>query len=208
MSVHANAANLGAPPVLLVHGIWHTGNHLRHMRSHLLSQGIGPVVAVDLRPNTGVALVEDLACAVDAAAAELLASSGAAQLDVVAFSMGALVSRYWLQCMGGKDCTRRFVSISGPHAGTMTAWALPLEGVRQMRPKSPLLKRLEADPDPFGAVEVHTLWTPFDLVVFPPRSACLPAAQSEQSLPVPMHRFMISHPTALSKVTELLRRPG
>ena len=44
---------------------------------------------------------------------------------VVGSSMGALVSRAYVQRFEGKQRVRRFVSISGPQHGTATAWALP-----------------------------------------------------------------------------------
>lgn len=195
-------------PVLLVHGIWDRGARFDRMRAALAIAGRSPVEAIDLSPNDGSGTIESLALQVERAASELLAKAGGGKLDLVGFSMGALVSRYWVQRMSGKTRVRRFVSISGPHAGTMTAFAVSKPGVVQMRPRSPLLAELDADPDPWGEVEVHTMWTPYDLMIVPPRSSRLRGAVRDHCLRIALHRWMITHPRAIETVVSILREPG
>lgn len=102
-----------------MHGIWDDGARFDVMRRALERRG-HTVRAIDLRPNDGSVSVEHMAEQVDAAARAL----GSA-IDLVGFSMGALVSRFWIQRGEGRARVRRFVSISGPHHGTATAYALP-----------------------------------------------------------------------------------
>lgn len=187
-------------PVLLVHGIWDTGAKLGSMRRGLERAGLGPVETIDLLPNDGRAPILELASQVERKVRQL----GAKRLDIVGFSMGALVARVYLQRLLGKEHVRRFVSISGPHHGTMTAFALPHLGARDMRPGSPLLMELAADPDPFGDVEVHVMYTPFDLMIVPATSSRIPSAKSETPLPIPLHRWMIEDRRAIQRVVELL----
>jgi triacylglycerol lipase len=191
-------------PALLVHGIWNSGENFARMRWALDAAGIAPTLAIDLSPNSGSAPVATLAAQVDAAAQRLSREAGSPRIDVVGFSMGALVSRYWIQRLGGRARVRRFVSISGPHAGTASAYALPFAGVREMRPGSALLTDLAGDADPWGEVEVHCIWTPFDLMVVPARSAVLPGARTVQRFPVAMHRWMLSDARVISAVRDLL----
>jgi len=167
---------------------------------------VSKAIAIDLLPNDGRAIVPVLAAQVAHAVDEAIASIDGddPRVDVVGFSMGALVTRYYLQRGGGKSRVRRFVSISGPHAGTINALALPFAGVRQMRPGSELLRDLASDPDPWGPVEVHTVWTPYDLMILPARSSKLPGARSERVIPVKMHRWMITDPRVLDHVASLL----
>ncbi len=197
-----NRSSSPSAPVLLVHGIWDDGARFEAMRAALAASGRA-AHALDLRPNDGSAPIEALAAQVDEAADSLLAD-GAGRLDLVGFSMGALVSRYWLQRLDGKARCRRFVSISGPHRGTAQAFWLPFfAGVRQMSPGSALLRDLEADEDPFGDVDVHCLWTPYDLMIVPARSSQL-ADATDHRLPLPMHRQMISDPRAIERVQRIL----
>lgn len=195
-----------ALPVLLVHGIWDEGARFDRMRAALAVAGHAPARALDLSPNDGSGTIASLAGQVEQAAEELLGRSGAARLDLVGFSMGALVSRYFVQRMSGKARVRRFVSISGPHHGTMTAFAMGKAGVREMRPKSSLLTALDADPDPWGEVEVHTVWTPYDLMIVPATSSQLPGAAQDHCLRIALHRWMITHPRAVERVVSILAR--
>jgi triacylglycerol lipase len=107
---------------------------------------------------------------------------------------------------GGKGVVRRFVSISGPHAGTLTAHALPHVGARQMRPGSDLLRDLASDADPWGGVEVHALYTPFDLMIVPAVSALLPGATTTHRIPALLHRLMLSDRRVHAIVASLLAR--
>lgn len=194
-------------PALLVHGIWDSSSRLAPLREGLISRGVDDVRAMDLTPNDGRALIPALAAQVAERADAVLRETGASRLDVVGFSMGALVTRYFIQRGGGRDRVRRFVSISGPHAGTETARALPLAGVRQMRPGSALLRDLAGDADPWGDVEVHCLYTPYDLMVMPGRSGVLEGARTVRALPVALHRWMITDARSLDAVAAILRAP-
>lgn len=191
-------------PVVLVHGIWDSAARLEPLRMGLAARGITRATALDLRPNDGSAPIPELASQVDAAVREALARSGAARADVVGFSMGALVTRWWIQRGGGRQLARRFVSISGPHQGTHTARALPLRGVRDMRPDSALLRDLALDADPWGDVEVHCLYTPYDLMILPARSSVLDGARTTRAFPVKLHRWMVSDHAVLDAVAGVL----
>lgn len=190
-------------PVLLVHGIWDSSRRLDPLRRGLQARGLLDVTALDLAPNDGRAPLDALAAQV----AGFVAARwpGVPRIDVVGFSMGALVTRCWIQRHGGSARVRRFVSVSGPHRGTLAAWGLPHAGVREMRPGSALLRALDADEGAWGDVEVHCLYTPWDLMVTPAETAVLPRARSVTALPVKLHRWMITDPRALDAIAERLR---
>lgn len=199
--------NPSGVPVLLVHGIWDSATRLDPLRTGLKTRGIADVESIDLVPNDGRAPIAVLGARVAKAAAELQRKHGCERIDLVGFSMGALVTRWFIQRGGGRSTVRRFVSISGPHGGTLTAYALPFAGVRDMRPASDLLRDLAADADPWGSVEVHCLYTPFDLMIVPAKSAVLPNARAVHRFTVPMHRFMITNARVLDSVAAILRSP-
>src|SRR5207253_4010466 len=136
-----------------VHGIWDTGSVFSSIQGALKQGGWAAVHAIDLVPNDGSVDIPEMAKQVDAAASRL-----GPRIDLVGFSMGALVSRYWLQRLGGRERVRRFISISGPHRGTLTAWLSGKPGAVQMRPNSALIEGLFTDPDPWGRTEGHAFW--------------------------------------------------
>ncbi|AKF04845.1 lipase family alpha/beta hydrolase [Sandaracinus amylolyticus] len=196
---------MSAVPVLLVHGIWDRAADLDVLQRGLERRGVGPVRAMDLVPNDGRAPILALADQVAAGAEQLARAHGHDRVDVVGFSMGALVTRTYVQRLGGKSRVRRFVSISGPHRGTATAFALPFAGTRDMRPGSAFLAQLESDTDPWGDVEVHVLYTPFDLMIVPATSSRLRGARSETAMNVALHRWMIEDERAIAKIASILR---
>ena len=156
---------------------------------------------MDLVPSNEHAQLLELAKQVEKATVDL-----GDQFDIVGFSMGALVSRVYLQLLGGVKSgrVRRFISISGPHQGTFMAYALPFAGVRDMRPGSALLEKLRKDD--WGNVEVHCLYTPWDASIVPAKSSILPGATSVTKFNVPLHRFMITDGRVLDHIAQLLRR--
>lgn len=187
-------------PVLLVHGLWNSQAQFARLREALLREGFDPVVGLDFSPNDGSAPIAQLAEQVEAHAEALRSLAGTERIDVVGFSMGALVTRYWIQRRAGRERTRRFISISGPHAGTWVAHGSALAGARQMRPGSDLLRDLAADADPWGEVEVHAFWTPWDLMILPARSSSLPLVRSERRFPVLVHRWMLEDEAVIDAV--------
>jgi len=191
------------PPVLLVHGIDDDHRTLAPVKAHLLARGFSDVEAIDLVPNDGSAGIPALAEQVRDAALALRARTGAERVDVVAFSMGSLVTRYWLMRGGGQAAVRRFVSISGPHHGTLLAFFRANEGARQMRPDSPLLRDLARDEGEWGGVEAVSLWTPLDLMIVPPASSRLRGAR-HRAFPVVAHPLMLHDPRVLDAVTDAL----
>jgi len=194
------------PPVLLVHGIYNDHLTMAPVRDFLLSRGLTDVEAIDLVPNDGSAGIPALAEQVRNAALALRARTGADRVDVVAFSMGSLVTRYWLMRGDGQAVVRRFVSIAGPHHGTLVAFLGFNEGARQMRPDSPLLADLARDEGAWGPVEVVSFWTPLDLMIVPAQSSRLKGAP-DRAFTVLAHPLMLYDARVLEAVADALLAP-
>ena len=132
------------PPLVLVHGLWDTPNVFRRLRQHL-EEWPAPILAPHLPHKLGFTplktLAQDLELAIDEA-------FGPDQtIDLLGFSMGAVISRTWLQLYGGHRRTRRFVSLGSPQNGTLVAQPWPralVPGVADMKVGSALLRQLNA----------------------------------------------------------------
>lgn len=190
-------------PVILVHGIWDSAQRIAPLSRGLAARGVSPVASIDLVPAWGSAKLEDLTDQLAAFVSRTCAAHGAERCDLVGFSMGALVARAFLQLRGGVACTRSFVSISGPHRGTLTAYGLPFAGVRQMRPGSAFLRALGDDVSGLD-LPVHCLYTPYDALIVPATSAVLRGAASVHRLPVALHRWMLRDRRVHDLVARLL----
>ncbi|MEM9400527.1 MAG: alpha/beta fold hydrolase [Verrucomicrobiota bacterium] len=166
-------------PVLLVHGIWDTGKKFKRLKSYLEERGY-EVVTVDLKPNTGKASLAELAKRLDEFVNKNFPSH---KFDIIAFSMGGLVSRHYLQYMDGASRVNRFISISSPHHGTFTANVYALvtkffhfKGVPEMCWQSRFVRKLNSDASCLRKLNFTSLWTPWDLMIVPSFSSVHPDA--------------------------------
>jgi triacylglycerol lipase len=190
-------------PVFLVHGIDDTAVLFDKM-SALLQRTGRQVHVLNLVPNNGDAGLDELA---EQLATCINAGFPASQLiDLVGFSMGGLVARYYLQRLGGAERVRRFITIASPHNGTWMAFLRQNRGARQMRPGSDFLKDLNRDAAMPDRIRVTSLWTPFDLMIVPATSSVWSAGRSMR-VNVAAHPFMIRDRRVLGLVDQLLFDP-
>lgn len=168
-------------PVLLVPGYGGSTASLEVLASALTASGKTATVVApsgsgtqDLRSQA-----RDLSAAVDRA----LASSGADSVDLVGYSAGGVVVRYYVASLGGGSKVRRAVTLSSPHhgtslaslAGSLGSTACPT-ACQQLAPDSSLLRELNAgDETPAGPAWV-ALWTTDDKTVVPASSGSLSGA--------------------------------
>ena len=189
-------------PVLLVHGINDTGAVFNKMAFYLRQQGLS-VYTVDLIPNNGSEVLEKLAQQV---ANYVNDTFEAAQLlDIVGFSMGGIVSRYYIQRLGGINRVQRFITISSPHYGTIVAYGTWLAGALQMRPHSDFLNDLNSDVEMLKQLNFTSIWTPYDLMIIPTESSQLGIGK-EITLPVLLHPLMLTDSRTLSIVAKILTK--
>jgi triacylglycerol esterase/lipase EstA (alpha/beta hydrolase family) len=200
-----NAEEDPVTPVLLVHGMFGSGKDLGELQHYLETRGFSPIVAMDLSANDGTVGVADLSAEVATAVEQLRKNSGRPRIDIVGYSMGAMVSRYYIQRRGGKDTIRRFVSIAGPHHGVVAGLLTNRPGGRDMRPESALVQDLESDQDPFGAIDVFDFWFPLDPIIVPSFSAILRGARLSCPFLVKSHHDMIHDERTQAAVAEVLR---
>ncbi|MDK2412942.1 triacylglycerol lipase [Aphanizomenon sp. PH219] len=187
-------------PVLLVHGINDTGAVFNKMAFSLRQQGLS-VHTVDLIPNNGSEVLEKLAQQVANYVNDTFAT--AQPLDIVGFSMGGIVSRYYIQRLGGINRVQRFITISSPHHGTIVAYGTWLAGALQMRPHSDFLNDLNSDVEMLKQLDFTSIWTPYDLMIIPTESSQLGIGK-EITLPVLLHPLMLTDSRTLSIVVKIL----
>jgi triacylglycerol lipase len=189
-------------PVVLLHGIDDTSALFRHMVPQLERAGL-QTHAMNLVPRNGDAGLDLLASHV----ADWVEANFAAgqSIDLVGFSMGGLVARYYIQRLGGVERVRRFITMRSPHKGTWTAFLRGNRGARQMRPGSEFLEDLNRDSATLGRIEFTTIWTPFDLMIVPADSSRLDVGRSIR-VNVAAHPLMVRDRRVLDLVHLLLTK--
>ena len=190
-------------PVLLVHGINDTGAVFNKMAFYLRQQGLS-VYTVDLIPNNGSEVLEKLAQQVANYVNDTF--EVARPVDIVGFSMGGIVSRYYIQRLGGINKVQRFITISSPHKGTIIAYGTWLAGSVQMRPNSDFINDLNADFKMLKQLNFTSIWTPYDLMILPATSSRLGIGK-EVTIPVILHPLMLTDTRTLTIVADALREP-
>jgi triacylglycerol lipase len=190
-------------PILLIHGLTDTSYKMRKMASYLYDMG-WQVYTIDLTPNNGYGKLEILAEQV----ADLVDRTFAPHqhIDIIGFSMGGLVARYYIQRLGGIDRVQRFITISSPHRGTLAAYFSEYPGCVQMRPDSKFLRDLDRDVRVLKQLNFTSMWTPFDLIILPPSSSQL-GIGTEIMFPVAAHPLMVFDRRCLAAISEALAQP-
>ncbi len=173
--------------VLLVHGIGDDARSMKRMARYLHSEG-WDAHTLSLTPNRGEVGLDLLALQIDGYVEQTFATGR--KIDLVGFSMGGLVCRYYVQRLGGLKRIRRLVTIATPHQGTRLACLLPNPAGRQMRPGSRFLRDLAMDAGQLAKVGFTSIWTPLDLVILPARSSAVSPARNVK-LWVAFHPLMV-----------------
>ncbi len=172
--------------VVLVHGWLNRGSIMRSLARALQEQG-HVCYSPSLRPCDGRGGLAALSGCLQREIDDRFGS--AAPLALVGFSMGALVSRYYIQMCGGRGRTQALFSIAGPHLGTLSAYLYPSQGVCDMRPGSPFLRELDRTRDRLAGLPVVSYWTPFDAMIRPVRSAQWTQGEVVR-VPAPFHALL------------------
>ena len=188
-------------PVLLIHGIFDTIRIFDKMSRYLKKLG-WEVYSLNLVPNYGILGLDKLAEQVANYVNKTFPPNQ--PLDLIGFSMGGIVSRYYVQRLGGIDKVENFITISAPHNGTLTGYALNLAAPIQMRPKSNFLENLNQDIALLDKTNFTSIWTPYDAMILPPKSSQVPVGR-DIKIDVFLHPWMVSDEKVLKVIVEVLK---
>ena len=189
----------------MIHGLWNTSSIFSSITSKLDDIGI-EYFAPTLKHSYGMTSIIDLTNTLNQLILEKYGLEK--ELDILGFSMGGIIGRYWIQEFNGYKRTRRFISIGSPHKGTLIAQLVPkypFRGISEMKINSKFL-RVMANNDFFlDDIECINFFTYFDLMVFPGWNAVLPVGE-KISMPVFSHKELILNPISLRFLVEEFTR--
>lgn len=169
------------PPVVVVPGYGGMTTGLDVLAAALRNDGRF-VRVLDL----GAASLGDLhtqADLVNGAVDDMLRSTGATSVDVVAFSAGGLAVRLWVTEDDGAATARRIITLSTPHHGTERSAIPPVAGptpcpvaCEQLVAGSDVVRSLDQGDETPAGPDWVSIWSDDDEVVVPPTSARLDGA--------------------------------
>lgn len=186
--------------VVLVHGIFEDGHAFHSLKRRLETHGIQCYVP-QLKPADGRGGLEKLAEGLKADIEKEFGETD--KFALVAFSMGGLVSRYYLQRLGGAERCEKLITVSTPHHGTNTAYTYPSKGAFQMRPGSEFLKDLASTESSLGEIPITSYRTPMDLMILPTSSLVWARAEN-YSYNVALHPLMLHSKIVLDDIEKKL----
>ena len=203
-SPFAHAGEAPGKPIadgaVLVHGIFEDGTKYKKLKKRLESHGI--------RCITPKLYYQDGTDGLDFLASHLKQDIDREfgpdkRIIVIGFSMGGLVTRYYLQNLGGAARCETFISISSPHNGTAMAWTYPSKGVIQMRKGSEFLAELKETEGNLGKMPVVSYRTPMDLMILPADSSIWDRAENIE-MPVAAHPLMLQSERVIADIERRL----
>ena len=192
-------------PIILIHGLWNTSSIFYCITSKLDDIGI-EYFAPTLEHSFGMTSIHDLTNTLNELILEKYGLEE--ELDILGFSMGGIIGRYWIQKFKGYKRTRRLITIGSPHKGTLIAQFVPkfpFRGISEMKIKSKFLREL-ANTDFFlNDVECISFFTYWDLMVFPSWWTNLNFGE-KISVKVYKHRNLVRNRFSVEKIIEKIMK--
>lgn len=189
-------------PVIIVHGFNNNETKMKHIAKSLSDLGC-TVFSVSLKPSSGKLGIDDLAQQLKNFISDKIDSDQ--NIDLIGFSMGGLVCRYYLQRLNGLNKVDHFITISTPHNGTWIAFLLCNKGAKQMRFASDFIIDLNKDLDKLKSLKFTSIWTPFDLMILPTSSSHIDFGK-EIKIKCLLHPLMVSNKKCIKAIEcELLK---
>jgi triacylglycerol lipase len=166
---YADAGAAGTP-ILFVHGIVDNRTIFAPMRRGLRRRGFGRLRTFSYGPAS--LDVRTTAARLGEVIEALCDETGHERIHVVGHSLGGLITRYYVQRLGGDAHVDTLITLGSPHSGTHAARLLPIPLIKQLRPDSELMREL-ASPAPGCSTRFVAYWSNLDQLIVPQRNARL-----------------------------------
>ena len=109
-------------PIILIHGLWNTADIFSSITSKLDEIGV-EYFAPTLEHEYGMTSIVELANLLNDLILEKYGYEK--ELDILGFSMGGIIGRYWIKKFNGYKRTRQFITVGSPHNGTLASQLVP-----------------------------------------------------------------------------------
>lgn len=198
----------GFRPILFVHGLaGHPGN-FGPMRAWFSFMGRTRTWSMSFEEAE---TMQQMADQLSQAVTDVVRINGLApdtRIDIVAHSMGGLISRLALEHPETAARIGTLVTLGTPHEGTQAARLAVTSRVLDLRPDSEVVRRLALQlpwQRQHGMPRLVALWSPVDMLLMPPDSARVPGAENIEMQGF-THLSYLIHPRAWQRVWSALEQ--
>lgn len=178
-------------PILFVHGYAGNGGNWQDMKVRFLADGW---LDVELYAYNYSVLSSNAVSAAEIRdqVDNIIAKTGAAKVDIIAFSMGSVSSRYYLKNLGGTAKVDAWVSLAGPNHGTDAVENnnCSFTPCKEIIPGSAFLTALNAGDETPALVRYATWRSPCDSTINPDESVILLGATNNLSACIAHLQFL------------------
>lgn len=198
-----NLPDLKHDPILFVHGYGGSGGSWQDMKARFKADGWLDeelyAYNYSIIASNAVSAAE-IKQQVD----EIIRVTGAARVDIIAFSMGSISSRYYLRNFGSERIDA-WVSLAGPNHGTDAAenQACVFAPCREIVPGSAFLAALNSGDETPGLARYGTWRSPCDATINPDESVILLGATNRETTCIP-HIAFLTDAVVYSQVREFV----
>ncbi len=196
----ADAPAIRNDPILFVHGYAGNGGNWQDMKAKFIADGwqANELYACNYSfTASNTVSAGEISQQVDA----IMSLTGATRVDIVAFSMGSVSSRYYLKNLGGNTKIDAWVSLAGPNHGTdaVEINSCTFTPCREIAPGSDYLAGLNDGDETPGLVRYATWRSPCDATINPDESVILTGATNTQTSCI-AHLQMLTDPNVYVQV--------
>ncbi len=189
----------GARPIVCVHGLQGAAGNFAPLRAFLATAGRRRTYAVWFEPDSDLlAMAARLADVIDEVL-EVNHLADDAQVDIIAHSMGGLITRLALLDPAVVQKVHTLVTLGTPHHGTTLARLAATSHTLSLRPSSPVLAQLAHQipwAGPPALPRLVSLWSAADIMLLPSTCAIVDGADNRELAGV-THTGLLLAPTAL-----------
>ena len=192
-------------PIILIHGLWNTSNIFSSITSKLDELGI-EYFAPTLKHKYGITSIIELTIQLNNLILDKYGLEK--EIDILGFSMGGIIGRYWIKKFNGYKRTRKFITVGSPHNGTLASQLVPkypFRGISEMKISSFLLRDLSKYDYLLKGIDCISFFTYWDIMVFPGWRANLNSGE-KISLKIYKHKNLVRNPEAVEKIINKLIR--
>ncbi len=183
-------------PILFVHGYGGNNGNWEEMENRFRADGWQEVELYAYNYsfiNSNAASAAEISSQVD----NIIAKTGATKVDIIAFSIGSVSSRYYLKNLGGAGKVDAWVSLAGPNHGTTAGEdaGCNFTPCKEIAPGSAFLTALNAIDETPGLVRYATWRSLCDATINPTESVVLSGATNNQTACIPHIALLTDAPT-------------
>ena len=192
-------------PIILIHGLWNTSNIFNTITLKLDEKGI-EYFSPTLNHKYGMTSIIELTNLLNDLILEKYGVEK--ELDILGFSMGGIIGRYWIIKFRGYKRTSLFITVGSPHNGTFASQLVPkypFRAISEMKINSPLLRDLSHYDYLLSGINCISFFTYWDLMVFPGWKANLNTGE-KISLNVYKHKNLVRNQDAVERIIGKLLR--